>query len=420
MTDKFFGRLDALTSEQRALLEARIKKKGLSLSQSADPREREPHHSANEYSSSGVGKRADLDRHIKFSLYFFSDDGSSSESGKYVLLLESAKFADRNGFSAVWTPERHFQRFGGLYPNPSVLGAALAVTTERVGIRAGSVALPLHHPLRVAEEWSVVDNLSGGRVAVSFASGWHPDDFIFAPGIYEKRKDVMFDYIDRIQRLWAGEEVMFEGINGSAMSLRSLPRPIQASLPIWITTAGSPATWAKAGEIGANILCALVGYSYDDLAEHIGVYRKAREQNGHYPSTGQVTVMVHTYIGDDPDAVKAMVREPMYRYLRSYFQQFTGVVQGGDIITEEDKMAIVARAFDSYYEDGLLIGTKRKCERVIDRLIEAGADELACLVDFGLDFDAVMQGLERLADLQDEYARPRRSVALAAPGTERE
>src|SRR4030095_15985745 len=118
------------------------------------------------------------DRKVAFSLYFFSDDGSRENGEKYRLAIESARFADAHAFTAVWTPERHFQAFGGLYPNPSVLGAALAAVTSRVGIRAGSVALPLHNPVRVAEEWSVVDNLSNGRVAVSFASGWHPDDFL--------------------------------------------------------------------------------------------------------------------------------------------------------------------------------------------------------------------------------------------------
>ena len=406
-----------MTPEQRELLDARFKKKGLSLRRQEESSESEPGSSANEHPLPDVEKHANRD--IKFSLYFFSDDGSSSESGKYSLLLESAKFADRNGFCAVWTPERHFQRFGGLYPNPSVLGAALAVITENVKIRAGSVALPLHHPVRVAEEWSVVDNLSHGRVALSFASGWHPDDFVFAPAIYERRKDVMFDYIDRIKRLWAGDAVEFDGIGGG-VPLRIMPRPIQATLPVWITTAGSSATWAKAGKIGANIFCALVGYSYNDLAERIDLYRKARQENGHDPLAGQVTVMIHTYIGDDGAAVKAMVREPMCRYLRSYFQQFAGVVEGSDTITEDDKAAIVARAFDSYYEDSLLIGTRRKCETVVDRLIEAGADELACLVDFGLEFDVVMEGLVRLAALREEYARPRHSVALAAPRSERE
>ena len=64
----------------------------------------------------------------------------------------------------VWTPERHLHAFGGLFPSSSVISAALAASTQRIRIRAGSVVLPLHSPIRVAEEWSVVDNLSTGRV----------------------------------------------------------------------------------------------------------------------------------------------------------------------------------------------------------------------------------------------------------------
>src|SRR5262249_23660124 len=107
-------------------------------------------------------------RHMDFSLFYFASAGGGESCDKYKLLIEGAKFADTHGFAAVWTPERHFHAFGGLYPNPSVTSAAIATVTENVQIRAGSVVLPLHDPLRVAEEWAVVDNLSHGRVAVSF------------------------------------------------------------------------------------------------------------------------------------------------------------------------------------------------------------------------------------------------------------
>src|SRR5215212_2173828 len=113
---------------------------------------------------------------IQFSLLYFDGKGGAQRRDKYRLLTEGAKFADTHGFTAVWTPERHFHPFGGLYPNPSVTSAAIAAVTERVMIRAGSVVAPLHHPLRIAEEWSVVDNISGGRVGLSFASGWHAVD----------------------------------------------------------------------------------------------------------------------------------------------------------------------------------------------------------------------------------------------------
>jgi natural product biosynthesis luciferase-like monooxygenase protein len=141
---------------------------------------------------------------MDFSFFFFADHGARSDC--YDLLLAAARFADANDFSAVWTPERHFHSFGGQYPNPAVTGAALAAVTERVGIRAGSVVAPLHHPVRIAEEWSVVDNLSGGRAGVSFASGWHKVDFVIRPEHHADRKKIMIETVETVQRLWRGDE----------------------------------------------------------------------------------------------------------------------------------------------------------------------------------------------------------------------
>ncbi|MGO4427050.1 LLM class flavin-dependent oxidoreductase, partial [Streptomyces sp. MCAF7] len=93
-----------------------------------------------------------------FSLYFFGDYPEDAERDKYALIMAAAEFADQHGFHALWFPERHFNSFGALFPNPSVLAAALAGRTSRIRLHAGSVVLPLHHPVRVAEEWSVVDN----------------------------------------------------------------------------------------------------------------------------------------------------------------------------------------------------------------------------------------------------------------------
>ncbi len=126
-------------------------------------------------------------RPVTFSLFYFAA-GEDTASDGYRLLLDSARFADRHGFEAVWTPERHFHAFGGAYPNPSVTSAALAAITTNVGIRAGSVVLPLHSPVRVAEEWAVVDNISRGRVAISFAAGWQPNDFVLNPSAYATAK----------------------------------------------------------------------------------------------------------------------------------------------------------------------------------------------------------------------------------------
>src|SRR5262245_19104674 len=139
---------------------------------------------------------------LELSLMFFASGEDALSGDKYRLIIESAKFADRHGFSSMWVPERHFTRFGCLYPNPAILHAALARETQRVRLNAGSVVLPLHNPIRVAEEWAMVDNLSGGRVGLSFASGWHPNDFVFFPEKYADRRGEVYTGLKLVQKLW--------------------------------------------------------------------------------------------------------------------------------------------------------------------------------------------------------------------------
>jgi natural product biosynthesis luciferase-like monooxygenase protein len=249
---------------------------------------------------------------VDFSLFFFADSGATGGDG-YRLLLESARFADANRLSAVWTPERHFHSFGGLYPNPAVTGAAVAAVTERVGIRAGSVVAPLHHPARIAEEWSVVDNLSGGRVGVSFASGWHTVDFVLRPENYLDRRNAMVDAVDTVRRLWRGEEAEFADGTGEKQAVRIFPPPVQPELPVWITSAGSPETCRMAGRLGAGLLTHLLGQDLATLERNIATYRG--ELAGGV--RGHVALMLHTMLGTDRDLVRDQVREPFCRYLRS-------------------------------------------------------------------------------------------------------
>ncbi len=346
-------------------------------------------------------------RPIDFSLFYFADAGGDPRD-KYRLLLEGARFADERGFQAVWTPERHFHAFGGLYPNPSVTGAAVAAVTRRVQIRAGSVVLPLHDPLRVAEEWSVVDNLSGGRVGVSFASGWHADDFVFAPDRYAARKEVMLREIETVRALWRGEPVRRTGGSGREVEVSVLPRPLQPELPIWLTAAGNPETFRLAGEIGASVLTHLLGQTLDEVGERIAVYREAWRRAGH-PGEGAVTLMLHTYVGGDDAAVREIVRGPFTEYLRSSFglvENLTRSVGLGDPreLSDEDREALLVHAFDRYFETSGLFGGPETCLRTIDRLREIGVDEVGCLIDFGIDFDTTMEGLRRLAELREQLA----------------
>jgi natural product biosynthesis luciferase-like monooxygenase protein/FkbM family methyltransferase len=350
-------------------------------------------------------------RPIDFSLFYFADASNVSAGAsreKYRLLLEGARFADENGFKAVWTPERHFHAFGGLYPNPSVTGAAVAAVTRRVEIRAGSVVLPLHDPVRVAEEWAVVDNLSGGRAGISFASGWHAGDFVFAPDHFADRHAVMFRGIETVRALWRGEAVRRRAGAGQEVDVRILPRPVQPELPVWVTAAGSPATFRSAGTIGAHVLTHLLGQAAEEVGEKIAVYRAAWKAAGH-PGEGTVTLMLHTFVGADDAAVRDIVRGPFTAYLRSSYGLVEAFASSLGLVTENpseaDRDAILTHAFERYFETSGLFGSPATCLRTIDRLRTLGVDEIGCLIDFGIDVETTLAGLRDLAALRAAVAR---------------
>lgn len=351
---------------------------------------------------------------LDFSLFYFADDNAVYGEDKYRLYREGAKFADRNRLTAVWTPERHFHEKAGLYPNPSVLSAALATITEHIELRAGSVVLPLHNSLRVAEEWSVVDNLSKGRVGVSFTSGWMPNDFAFFPERYATKRDEMFRGIQEVQDLWRGKPIAGRDGVGKEIEVRIFPKPIRPELPIWLTCAGGPEMFEKAGELGCHVLTALLTQSLDEAAPKIKLYRESLARHGHDPASGKVTMMLHTFIGEDPQEVLQKVRGPLTNYLKSHLNLIETGAESLNLqvdISKEDyqekyRDQLAEFAFERYYRANSLIGTPTSCMKMVERLKAYGVDEVACLIDFGVDVDSVMESLEHLVVLKELANQP--------------
>lgn len=362
---------------------------------------------------------AGLNRSMDFGLFYWNvaNDESDYDQEKYRLLLEGARFADSHGFNAVWTPERHFSAFGGLFPNPSVTSAALATITQNVALRAGSCVVPLHSPIRIAEEWAVVDNLSGGRVGMSIAAGWAPPDFAIKPENFANAKQVMFESAEILRRLWRGETVDFPGPNGT-VAVRTLPRPLQAELPLWVTTAGNIETFIQAGTMGANLLTHLLGQTVEEVAEKVQAYRQAWREAGH-AGHGTVTLMLHTFVGTDIESVEKAVKQPLKDYLKSamflvkaaawQFPTFKKMSeeQGKTLdefftdISDDDMNALLEFAFQRYFHTSGLFGTPDSCKAMVERVQRAGVDEIACLIDFGIETDVVLQHLPFLNELRE-------------------
>nr|WP_163572854.1 MupA/Atu3671 family FMN-dependent luciferase-like monooxygenase [Fodinicola feengrottensis] len=346
------------------------------------------------------GRRSPV-RPVDFSLFYFGNvaDGASGDPDPYKLLKEGARFADQHGFAAVWTPERHFHRFGGLYPNPSVIGGLLAGITDRIAIRAGSVVLPLHDPLRVAEEWALVDNLSAaaGSVSPSPRAGIHATSRLLLTRTTSANKRC---WTASTRSVGCGAARPYGGVggDGTEVELGTFPRPVSPELPVWLTSARHPDTFRAAGEVGAGLLTHLLGHDIEELASKIALYRKAWADAGH-PGEGRVAVMVHTYVG--PSAHKA--RQPLADYLKTSWDLLAGLadMRGDQLrsLPPDELDALVDRAVGRFAETAALIGTPEQAADTVARLADIGVDEVACLIDFGVGADDVLAGLDHLAEV---------------------
>jgi iturin family lipopeptide synthetase A len=349
---------------------------------------------------------------LAFSLSYFGTYQAAYSPSKYELLIEGARFADAEGFQAVWIPERHFHEFGGLSPNPSVLAAALARETKRVQLRAGSVVMPLHHPMRVAEEWSLVDNLAGGRVGVAFASGWHPNDFVFAPQSFGRQRELTFEGMEAVRRAWRGEPLSLRDGTGKEVELKLHPLPSQTELPCWLTIVNNRETYRTAGQLGVGVLTNLMGQTLEELTANVAIYRAALDEFGHDPRTGRVAVLLHTYVREDAEQAIREARRPLCDYLLSSMTLFKRLVQSQSLpidldgLSVADREYIVQKAYDKYVAFSALIGSPDTCRPIVESLVAAGVDEIACFVDFGVSTESALRGLPSLNELRKRWAAP--------------
>jgi acyl carrier protein len=197
---------------------------------------------------------------------------------------------------------------------------------------------------------------------------------------------------------------------------------------VWITAAGNPKTFEQAGTLGCRLLTHLLGQKVEDVAEKLRIYRAAWHKAGH-PGDGHVTLMLHTFVGADEEATRETARGPMKKYLRSSvdlikaaawsFPTFVERAAAGGKspveimesapLSEAEMDALLDHAFQRYYGTSALIGTPGRCLELIDKVQAAGVDEIACLIDFGIAPDTVLEHLRDLKGLMEAAKAPRQT-----------
>jgi probable F420-dependent oxidoreductase len=152
----------------------------------------------------------------------------------YQETLDQAAYAEQLGFSSIWLSEHHFSDEGYLPALMAMLGA-LAQRTSRARLGTAVLLAPLHHPLRLAEDFAVIDQLSGGRLDVGLAPGYKPDEFAVL-GVPKRERGARTDEtIEILQRAWRGAPFSHAGQHFQFENVVVAPPPVQQpGPPIWV------------------------------------------------------------------------------------------------------------------------------------------------------------------------------------------
>lgn len=126
---------------------------------------------------------------------------------RYRFALEQVTRAERAGFDSVWVAQHHFHEKEGGLPSPLVFLAHAAALTERIRLGTGIITLPLEHPVRLAEDASVTDLISGGRLELGFGSGGTPSSFPSFGTTFDARREVYDAHLATVTAALRGDAI---------------------------------------------------------------------------------------------------------------------------------------------------------------------------------------------------------------------
>jgi alkanesulfonate monooxygenase SsuD/methylene tetrahydromethanopterin reductase-like flavin-dependent oxidoreductase (luciferase family) len=287
--------------------------------------------------------------------------------------LWEVDFAEQHGFESVWVTEHHFSGYGSIGV-PSVYAAGIAQRTRRIRIGYGVAVVPLHHPLRLAEEISWVDHLSEGRVAVGVGPGFSAFEFGGFGVPVEDRHERFLEGFDIVRRALAEPEIMFEGKRFAIH-----PRPYTRPHPpfYWASTADE--SLRKAGAEGLRILFGLEPLA--QLAERLDRYRAIRAEQGAPDDViareiGGMYVLRRIHVADTDEAALREVQEP----LRWHREMGNRVHEHGEAI---DTVTVTADGPMTGMTNGACFGSVATVFRQLDELRALGLRKVIGWFHFG-------------------------------------
>ena len=258
---------------------------------------------------------------MKFGLvHIFEAPEFLSEHAAINDQIDLMVLAEELGYDSVWAGEHHFSRYG-VCPNPLVALAAVAARTSSIRLGTAVSVVPLHHPVRLAEEIALLDQISDGRVEAGVGRGYQPAEFQGLDVSQDDSRNLLFECVEILKKLWTETECSHEGLAHSFRDLTSHPRPRQdPHPPLWMASL-SEDSFAICGRLGLNLLCApAFGFDIVAGAASVGDYRAALREHGRDTDHHEVGALTITYVGESMEQARADLEPAVMRYYQALAQ----------------------------------------------------------------------------------------------------
>lgn len=328
---------------------------------------------------------------MRFGYFTLSDNhyenNARSANECITNIVAEAIHADAIGMHSAWIGEHHFSTLG-VTSCPDLLLGQVAARTKTIRLAPAVNVLPLHHPIRVAEQWATLDLLSGGRVDFATGRGYDRNEYGPLAANFEENADIFAESLDIVHRLWTTDApVSHRGKYYSFDNVKITPSPVQQPIPIHIASFSKPSIdLAARMDMGLVVSAAAATAVHGGLAAVSRMYREGCEQAGRKP--GRLVTSYFMHFADTPEEDLAARK----RQLR-YHQECTNPALPGDPTTAPANykyfVDIVARRKamkpEDLTTDAILIGNSARIVELLKEKVEAnGFDEVILYFNLGL------------------------------------
>jgi alkanesulfonate monooxygenase SsuD/methylene tetrahydromethanopterin reductase-like flavin-dependent oxidoreductase (luciferase family) len=321
--------------------------------------------------------------------------------------LELIEHADVLGYDTCWVREHHFTQYGFL-PNTLSLLAHAAARTERIRLGTAVVTLPLHHPIRVAEDVALVDVLSGGRMELGIGRGYQSIEFeAFGIPLNEARARTD-EAIDAMRLLWSSDHpVNFKGEYFNFENIELQPKPVQRPGPPIHYASISAESIVHYGSKGIPYIIDPTGTT-SSLANLAQAWSSAAVEHGH-PATGDLVACRYVWVAPTDDSAREYVGQAPQVKSLAVDPSLTPRNSDGSIAKgyEYWEKGWHGRTKDHYasnvdWDDRWIAGNPERVVKQIKELEQMGYTNL-CVI-FGLDVNpsSVAELKQRMSLFADE------------------